>query len=426
MIVIIGGGLAGLTVARELALAGQAVTVLEERTNLGGLIPRGELAGVPIDLGADAFTTQPEQVADYIRGLGLETMGPTGRSWIWNGEAFPMPARAKLGIPADPHSDEITGLLADPARVAADLDMPAHVGKDAATLGQLVRARMGDEIVERLVSPIVSAIYSTHPDNLALDPLLKARFAEHGTLAGAVEAGLTGPAIATVRGGMFRLPERLAEQAAEASAQIITGAKAKEMTARSVTYERGGTTHTLAADHVVVATGVARAQQLLPGAMVLEPFELPKGRLTTHVSLAVRSEELDAAPRGSGMLCVAGTARTKAISHMSHKWAWLGEATDLHVLRVSYPVNDNVPVSHAIEDVNALFGTAITANDVADSYVLRWGGALTPATAGLRAWARRIETPPTVWITGVWKAGSGISAVIPHARATASAILERG
>lgn len=425
MIVVIGGGLAGLTVARELSRAGQQVTVLEERPNLGGLIPGGTVAGVDIDLGADAFTTQSPQVMDYIKGLGLEPMDPNGQSWIWNGKAFPMPANSKLGVPSDPRSAEIVGLMDDPERVAADLDMDPDIGADAVTLGELVRARMGDEIVERLVGPIVSAIYSIHPDKLALDPVLKADFATHGTLAGAVKAGLRGPAINTIRGGMRRLPEALAEQATNSGATILTGARAISMTPTSVTYEHDGEQVTLDAEHIVVATGVARAQSLLPGAMDLEPFELPEGRLTTHVTLALRAPELDDGPRGSGLLCVAGTARAKALTHMSNKWLWMRDVTDLHFVRVSYPVNDNVPVEHAIEDANQLLGTNLTVDQVEASFVLRWGSALTPSTPQLRAWASRIEPPASVSITGVWRAGSGISAVIPHAIATAESILER-
>lgn len=422
MIVVVGGGLAGLTVARELACAGQEVTVLEERGNLGGLIPGGPLAGVQIDLGADAYTTRASEVTEYIHSLGLETMAPSGRSWIWNGSAFPMPANASLGVPADPHSAEVAGIV-DIERVARDEQLPPEIGREAKTLGELVRLRMGDELVEKLVAPIVSAIYSTHPDNLALDPTLKKNFLEYGSLAQAVATGLSGPAIATVVGGMHRLPQRLAQQAQAAGAQIRTGAKVVQIGRNSVTIQDAGTSETIRAAHIVMATGVARAAQLLPGVMEVEPFELPKGRLTTHVTLALDTPELASGPRGSGMLCVAGTSRAKAITHMSHKWQWLREESELEFVRVSYPVNAPVPVEDAVADAATLLGVPLRTNQVVDSYLLRWGGALTPATPQLRAWAARLAPPPNVSITGVWKAGSGISAVIPHARQTAQAIL---
>ncbi|MDY5588491.1 MAG: FAD-dependent oxidoreductase [Arcanobacterium sp.] len=425
MIGIIGGGLAGLTMAKELAEAGAEVSLFEERSNLGGLIPQGFLGGVYVDFGADAYTRRDPNVTSYIESLGLTTLLPNGRSWIFDGEAFPIPENATVGIPADPFNPDIMSLLRDPQRVAQDLELPASVGAESATLGQLVRARMGNELVDKVVAPIVSAIYSTHPDNLALDPVIAENFKKFGTLSAAVKAGLHGPAIASVVGGMSRLPLRLAELAQEAGAQIHTGARVRAIRPGEIDVEIAGRQRTVRVEEIVVATGVARALDLLPGVMHCEPIALPSGRLTTHVNLVLNAPALREAPRGSGLLTAQGAARAKALSHMSHKWPWLREVSDYEFLRVSYAVNEQIPVEQALVDASQLLDVPLNSTQLVDSYVLRWGGALTPSTPELRRWARALTPPPGVSVVGVWRAGSGISAVLPHALAEADRILGR-
>ncbi|MDP9800988.1 oxygen-dependent protoporphyrinogen oxidase [Arcanobacterium wilhelmae] len=443
MIGIVGGGLAGLVMAKELAEAGKRVVLFEERPNLGGLIPAGRLAGVSVDFGADAYTRRNPDVTEYIRSLGLRPILPNGRSWIYDGDAFPIPANATCGIPADVANPDVVGLLADPARVARDLELGPEVGAGATTMGELVRARMGEELMEKIVAPIVSAVYSIHPDRLALDPVLGANFARLGTLSAAVAAGLDGPAIGSIEGGMSRLPLRLAQLARAAGAEIRTGAKVVGLEPGAILVRDAGATGGAAGaagvsgvgeeagvervevEHIIVATGIARAVGLLPGVMECEPIEIPAGRLTTHVNLALNAPELREGPRGSGILTKAGTCRAKAISHMSHKWPWLREASECEFLRVSYAVNEQVPIAHALEDASLLLGVQLREEQVRDSYVLRWGGALTPSTPALREWAAGLRVPSGVSVVGVWRAGSGISAVLPHALAEADRILGR-
>ena len=115
---------------------------------------------------------------------------------------------------------------------------------------------MGTELLEKLVRPIAGAIYSTDPANLSINPKLKADFLETGSLAKAVAKGLSGPAIASVDGGMFRLVDALAEQAEEAGAELVTGARVNSLdlteSGASVTAEIDGTSIAIDAEHVIL------------------------------------------------------------------------------------------------------------------------------------------------------------------------------
>lgn len=428
MIVIVGGGLAGLVAAHALATAGKEVTLLEARSKLGGLVASEEIGEVRFDIGAESYARRATEVADYLRGLGLETVLPAGRSWIWNGSPIQIPANTSLGIPADPSSDEIAAIIADTERIKEDLVLDPSIGAEATTLAELVEARMGTELLEKLVRPIAGAIYSTDPANLSINPKLKADFLETGSLAKAVAKGLSGPAVASVDGGMFRLVDALAEQAEEAGAELVTGARVNSLdlteSGASVTAEIDGTSIAIDAAHIILATDIRSSQFLLEQVMVLEPFEIPQGKPTTHVSLVLDAPELDEAPRGSGLLCVQGTSRAKALTHLSSKWPWLRGVTDFHAIRVSYALNEDLSTEQALQDANQLLGTQIDPEAIVGARVVCWGDALTPSTPALRSWAEAITPPKQITVTGAWRAGTGIAAVIPHALASAQSLVD--
>lgn len=428
MIVIVGGGLAGLVAARELARAGRDVTLLESRSKLGGLIASETIGDVRVDIGAESYARRAGRVTDYLASLGLATLLPAGQSWIWNGEAIPIPTSTSLGIPADPSAPDIAAIIGDTSRAEEDLTLGPEVGKHAQTLGELVEARMGTAILERLVRPIAGAIYSTDPSNLAINPQLKADFVAEGALAKAVAKRMSGPAVASVHGGMFRLVDTLTTQAEQAGARLVTRATVTALhTAAAgrarVTAIIDDVEHSFDASHVVLATDVSAARSLLHTTMDLDPLAIPEGKPTTHVTLVLDAPELDGAPRGSGILCVPGTSRAKAITHLSCKWPWLRSITDRQVIRVSYALNDDVPAAQALADVNQLMGTALDDVSIVGSRTVRWGGALTPSTPELRAWADALKPPTTITIIGAWKAGTGIAAVVPHALDAAASIL---
>ncbi|WP_259340745.1 NAD(P)/FAD-dependent oxidoreductase, partial [Clavibacter michiganensis] len=174
-VVVIGGGMGGLIAARACALAGKRVILVEASPALGGTVGSHVVDGLRLDSGAESFATRRGTVAAFVGELGLADLivqpNPDG-AWVQLAErAIQLPRTGLLGIPAHPFDATIATAIgrAGVARAKADLVLPASVGAKERTLGGLVRARMGDRVVDRLVAPIVSGVHSAHPDEVDAD-----------------------------------------------------------------------------------------------------------------------------------------------------------------------------------------------------------------------------------------------------------------
>ncbi|MFH5821602.1 protoporphyrinogen/coproporphyrinogen oxidase [Georgenia sp. AZ-5] len=453
-VVVVGAGMAGLTAAHALLEAGLRPLVLEAGDDVGGLVRAGTVGGLELDLGAEAFALRRPEVLALARSLGLEVEQPAGGSWVWTpapdgGRAAPIPAQSLLGIPADPFApDALRSLGPDgAARAARDADLGPGPGSDAADLATLVRVRMGEPVLERLVRPVAGGIHNADPADLAVDsvaPGLREALAAHGSLGAAVRALLDaappGAAVATTAGGLFRLPRALAHAVTAGGGEVRTGAAATALRrvdgAWEVATATAGGPVRLRAPRLVLATPGRAALDLLGG--VLDPLgvSLPAGSAITHVTLVVREPALDAAPRGAGLLVARGSerVRAKALTHASAKWPWLRAAAGpgVHVLRVSYGrpgehVAD-VDAALALRDAAALLGVPLGAQQLLDARVVHREDALAATTPAVRAQVASLTSRAAALeglaLCGAWVAGTGLAAVVAQARAAAAEMSE--
>ncbi|GAA1850984.1 protoporphyrinogen/coproporphyrinogen oxidase [Microbacterium koreense] len=402
-VLVIGGGIGGLVVARRLAVAGRRVTVFERSDTLGGQVARVAVGGLMVDAAAESFATRGGDVARLAAELGLadRIITPSGSAaWVYrsDGTAVPLPATGLMGIPGAPFAPDVVRALGRYGALRAAMDgvLPARVGGHATSIGQLVRARMGRRVVDRLVGPIVRGVHSTTADALPLDrvaPRLQERIVEHGSLAGAVRAlraqAPAGAQVASFDGGLHTLVSALVDDGVRHGAIYRTGAEVTDITAETAVVD--GERHR---GTVVRAFG--------------DPA--PDRRRVTLVTLVVEGEGLGEEPRGTGLLVAdrAPGIRARALTHMSAKWAWIREAAaPRHVLRLSYDGEPEAPVAQARVDAAALLGARI--DTVHDAAVLTWD--------------RGVVDTPGVLTVGESRAGTGLAAVVSHAERVAADIV---
>lgn len=482
---VVGAGVAGLVAARELAVAGYAVTVLEAGT-AGGRVGAHEVDGLRLDTGAEAFATRTDAVARLAAELDLAPVYPApAGAWLHAGDGadLPLPSSGIVGIPGDPTAPEVLTALGEEgaARAAQDLTAPVDPAllSGPLSLGALVRDRLGDAALEVLVAPVVSGVHSADPDQLDVDviaPGLRAGLERTGSLCRAAaalrSAAPSGSAVAGLPGGMntlvsalladltergVRLRERsrvtsvrrtLPDAAGSPAAGTAPAAAGPEAPDAAWTVSvRGALTaqdgedeadEDLQAERLVVATDGPTAVDLLseavPGLSELRPAE---GAGIALATLVVDAPDLDAAPRGSGVLVSpsATDVRAKALTHATAKWPWLAEEAGpgRHVLRLSYGrITDATPVAGtpdeeliaaAVTDAATLLGVPLSRRDVLDADVIRHPGALPMATLGHRATLRAITEAlaavPELDVIGAWRSGTGLAAVVEQARTSA-------
>ena len=100
---VLGSGISGLATAYYLRRGGSPVTVLEASGQVGGKVTTLEVAGLPVDVGPDAFLSRGADLRQLIEDLGLtgDIVEPqTGGSYIWSrGKLRPIPPGAAFGLP---------------------------------------------------------------------------------------------------------------------------------------------------------------------------------------------------------------------------------------------------------------------------------------------------------------------------------------
>src|SRR5947209_9629695 len=201
-VVIVGGGIAGLAAAFSLRDEPVRVTVLEGSPRLGGKLSVSGVAGVAVDEGAEALlVTRPEGIA-LIAEAGLDDQrtdpGPTS-SAIWTlGALRPLPRRQFMGVPSDLAELARSGVLTSDgvARARQDLELPA-TGRDGdVSVAGYVGGRLGPEVVDRLVDPLLGGVYAGRLAELSFDatlPALSAASRQHRSLAQAAASLLPPP-----------------------------------------------------------------------------------------------------------------------------------------------------------------------------------------------------------------------------------------
>jgi len=462
-VAIVGAGITGLTAAFTLQQErpDTEVVVFEAADRVGGKILTTPFAGRPVDCGADAFLARVPEGVELCRELGLDTTltSPAiGSALVWSrGSLRRLPTGLVLGVPTDLDALTESGLIspAGVARAAEDIGRiewvdgangPDPEGADDPTVGALIRARLGDEVHDTLVSPLLSGVNAGDADELSLSTgaaqlAVAARrgpslIDELRAIAAAARPDPAAPVFHGIPVGTQTLTDLLL-------ARLTAGATAVHLSCPVTAIDRNGaawrvTTHHGVAefDEIVLAVPAPIAARLLSS--IVPAVAAALGDLSyasvAMVTIAVATHDLGVDLDASGFL-VARTDPLPALtacSWASSKWAHLHDP-DVTILRVSAGRHGD---THALELDDAELVDALSIDlattmgldgPVHAARVTRWNDGLPQFRPGhlgrIARWrAETTADAPGIHLAGAAFDGLGLPACIRQGRAAARSL----
>ena len=475
-VVVVGAGITGLTTALGILddRPGAQVVVLEAGDRDGGKILTAPFAGHPVDCAADAFLARvPDAIALCDRlGLADELVTPAQRTaYLFSrGTLHRFPPGLVLGVPTDLDALARSGVVSAEgvARAALDLTMGPDqwvAGADGTgtdetrtdeTVGDLVRRRLGDEVYEVLVGPLLSGVNAGNADHLSLAagaPQFAVAIRDHGSLIAGARAQLAAsaanapdaPVFYGLVGGMGRLVDALRQAIDDAGGDIRHGTPVERIaavpaggftvTTRATDPDRPATT--VAADAVVVTTPlyvtaplVAPLAPEVADAMAQVEYASP-----VMITLAVPKAAVDHPLDASGFL-VAGREGLvlTACSWASSKWAHL-DSPATAILRASAgrhhddrpgAMDDDRLVATVLDDLATTMGLHGPPDAVR---VTRWPRSLPQFRAGhldrVAEWRAALSAvAPGLLVAGAGCEGLGLPACVRQGRAAAKMVVD--
>lgn len=469
---VIGGGVSGLAAAYALRDAGVAVTVLEGSPRLGGKLEVSEVGGSQVDAGAEALLARRQEGTGLIDAVGLSgglVQPGTTSAGIWTrGQIRPLPRRQFMGVPADLDDLAATGIVSADGltRAEADLTRPGDAGAGDESVTSRVGGRLGAEVVDRLVEPLLGGVYAGRCEDLSFEatlPALAQAARERNSLIDAA-ASLLPPAggaparahtqdagqrptpgapsavFTTLAAGLGSLPAALA---ARCGATVRTSAMVREL-ARTpdgwrLTVGSAHAPEALGADAVIIAVPARPASRLLAqiahGQAAATTLAEIKYASMAIVTLAYPESAFPQPPAGSGFLVPAVDGRAvKAVTYSTNKWPHLRQTSPgLLIVRCSVGrLGEEAILQRDDAELAALAAADLAAatgarGGPADVRVTRWGGGLPQYSVGHLDRVARIRAGvgklPGVAVCGAAYDGIGIPACIASARLAADQVL---
>ncbi|MFE9576279.1 protoporphyrinogen oxidase [Nocardia sp. NPDC006044] len=438
-IAVVGGGISGLVAAYRLRvlLGSEAdILVLDRAERVGGILYTGEVAGEPLDLGAEAFVGRRPEVPQLLREVGLESqlVTPAGlRPLVWSGGvAHALPERTLMGIPAD--AESMRGLVDAETveRIAGESRRPLawEPGADV-DVYRLIADRFGAQVAERSVDPLLGGVYAGSSRSIgvraALPTLAAALDDGAPSLTHAVSVALPPPSSAPVFGGLRDGYQVLLEVlAARSGAKFVTATPATRL-ARGL---RGWVVDPIGAvDAVVLATPAPVTARLLVTVAPDAAAALAGIELSSSVVVALALPRDTALPQNSGVLVATGEPlRAKAFTLSSRKWTHLAER-ETALVRASFGKfgddstlswSDADLITAAAEDLSTVTGVPI---EPVSAVVQRWRGGLAQYAPGhidrVAAIEQAVAPLDGLALTGAYLHGVGVPACVASATTAA-------
>ncbi|MGX9708206.1 protoporphyrinogen oxidase [Laceyella tengchongensis] len=457
-VAIVGGGITGLTVAYYLHREIEAkrlpmqFTLIESSSRLGGKIDTLRRDGYVIEKGPDSFLERKRHATQLAMDLGLEgelVNNETGQAFIYHErELHPIPEGSVMGMPTKIEPFLQSGLLSVPgkARALEDLLLPPEEMAGDLSVGDFFRRRFGDEMVDRVIEPLISGVYGNPIDHLSLlatFPQYHRLLMEHGSLIKAMRN--TRPPrtskrkkgmFQTLRSGLGTLVERIEASLPAAcvrkNTEIIHFTKLEE--GYRLALSDGGT---IEASHVVFTTPHPVTRRLLRPYLDLPPIDMSEPTSVATVALAFPKEQVRVSVQGTGFIVPRqADLSITACTWLHQKWPHTTpEGKALLRCFVGRPQTDEIVHRSDEEIIQTVLADLrrIRAMDISGepefTFVHRFTASRPPYEVGHPYWVERTmgqvrEALPNVLLSGSFYRGVGLPDCIQQGKEVVAELVD--
>ena len=372
-----------------------------------------------------------------------------------------------MGVPADLDELAATGVVSAEGVARARTEPPRPFEAADTSVTAYIGARLGVEVVDRLVDPLLGGVYAGRSEALSFQATLAPLAAAARTHPTLTEAAATllppaptpasaptvtpvptlpdnskkpAPVFVTLATGLGALPESVAKAS---GADVRVNAMVRELTRRPagwrLTIGSAAAPEYLDADAVILATPAGPSARLLSqvaSQAAAQLAQVPYASMAI-ITLAFRAGDFPAQQRSGYLVPAVDGRAVKAATFSTIKWPHLARAADpghpVHIVRCSVGRSGDVAVLQRDDDDLAALAAAelaqsvgITAQPVAHR-VTRWGGGLPQYNVGHLDRVARIRQAvseqPGLAVAGAAYDGVGIPACVASARRAADQVL---
>ncbi|WP_188207071.1 protoporphyrinogen oxidase [Alkalibacillus aidingensis] len=366
-VVIIGGGITGLTAAYYLQTSDMntEVTLVEKSDHLGGKIKTEKRDGFTIERGPDSFLERKTTAKQLVEDLGMADQlvrNSTGRSYILSQDRLhAIPKGGVMGVPTEIKPFAVSTLFTWKGKLAALQDLTkgkTEVDGDI-SVGHFFRRRLGDEVVDRLIHPLISGIYAGDIDQLSLNatfPHFLKMEQKHRSLIRGLQKSTPKKQTSGKKQGMFLTLKGGLETLVDGLEQALTDSKL--LTSTDVTHieKRGDRYHVhingqddvLEADYVIATTPHHVTKKIFSQYDFMHELSVTKNTSVANVAMAFDQDAIKNLPDGTGFVVSRKeNYRITACTWTHKKWphttpdgsvlmrAYVGKPDDEEVLELS-------------------------------------------------------------------------------------------
>lgn len=453
-VVITGGGITGLSAAFYLQKAASetiTITLVEADSRLGGKIQTDRSNGSVIETGPDSFLERKQSAAQLVKDVGLEeelVRNKTGQAYVLNDDTlYPIPKGAVMGIPIalSPFLETKLFSAAGKLRAGADLLLPRSNAEGDISAGNFFRRRLGNELVDRLIEPLLSGIYAGDLDRLSLSATFP-QFLDVEQRARSLMKGMrqsrgkpssspkTKGQFLTLKHGLQSLVDAVEEQLANVN--ILKGTSAEQIKKQDngYTVDLQDGKH-LDADAVISTLPHPVHESILPSYPFLQSLSDIDATTVATVVMAFPESAVNIDQEGTGFVVSRKANYTITACTWTHK-KWPHTTPDGKVLLRCYvgraghegivEESDETIVQTALSDLNRV----VRIKGGPEFYkITRWRQAMPQYIVGHNQWLEQLRNGlrrdlPGVFLAGASYEGVGIPDCIDQGKQAVEQVIE--